>query len=309
MSAPLYQLRGLAHRYGDLPALDIPELDIAAGAVIGLCGPNGSGKSTLLRILAFLEAPSQGSVLFDGQPRTPHTPGARQGITMLLQETYLLKRGVAANLAYGLRLRGRNQARPELMAKALGWVGLDPAVFARRRWYELSGGEAKRVALAARLVLRPRVLLLDEPTAGVDARSAELLRLAALAARQQWGCTLVVASHDLDWLGRTADQVWRLAYGRLQASPQGQAPAPAGAPREVPLQTLHLRQPTRFQPGQRAVAGRVLGLALDQEAGLGRVEVRADGQILVLRPPLADLRRLNLQPGQEVWLALEDHPA
>ncbi|MBI5522061.1 MAG: ATP-binding cassette domain-containing protein [Desulfarculus sp.] len=305
MSAPLYNLRGLLHRYGDLPALDIPHLDIAAGAVIGLCGPNGSGKSTLLRILAFLEEPSQGEVLFDGQPRAPHTPGARQGITMLLQDTYLLKRGVAANLAYGLKLRGREQARPKALEEALAWVGLEPKTFARRRWYELSGGEAKRVALAARLLLRPRVLLLDEPTAGVDAKSAELLRLAALAARDQWGSTLVVASHDLEWLGRTVDQVWRLAYGRLQTAP----PVPAGAPREIPIQALHLRLPADLKHGQRTVAGRVLALALDQEAGQGRVEVRAGEQTLSARLPLEALRRLNLQPGQDIWLALEDGPA
>jgi tungstate transport system ATP-binding protein len=305
MSAPLYQVRGLAHFYDSRQVLDIPQLDIPQGAVIGLAGPNGGGKSTLLRILAFLEEPSQGQLLLDGAPRTLGTAHARQDITLLLQEPYLLRRSVAANIAYGPRLRGAGRVRRAELDQALAWVGLEPAEFSRRRWYQLSGGEAKRVALAARLVLKPRVLLLDEPTAGVDAASALLLSQAALRARQEWGATLVVASHDLAWLERTADQVWGLAYGRLAAAPAA-PPMPA---REVSPQALTMRQPRGLAPGQRAVPCQVSGLALEPAGGQGRVELWAGTQTFFLRLPLEALGRLNLHPGQEAWLLLEDEPS
>ncbi|CAO0819921.1 ATP-binding cassette domain-containing protein [Desulfarculales bacterium] len=297
MSASLYQVRGLAHHYGDLSALDIPQLDLPRGAVIGLAGPNGSGKSTLLRILAFLEAPSQGSVLFEGTPRTPNTPGARQGITLLLQEPYLLRRSVRANLAYGLQLRGQGAMQTADLEEALQWVGLEPAVFRRRRWFALSGGEVKRVALAARLVLRPQVLLLDEPIAGVDAKSAELLRLAALRAREQWGATLVVASHDLVWLRRTVDRVWGLEDGRLTDGP------PA---REIALQNFRLLKPRNLGPGQSAVLCRVSGLLWEPDGGQGRVQLLADGNAYGLRLPLEELASLDLQLGQEAWLVFDE---
>jgi tungstate transport system ATP-binding protein len=94
-------------------------------------------------------------------------------------------------------------------------VGLAPESFARRRWSALSGGEAQRVALAARLLLKPEVLLLDEPTANVDTDSARLIRKASLKARDEWGTTLVVATHDWQWLFETCDSVLHLLHGRL----------------------------------------------------------------------------------------------
>jgi tungstate transport system ATP-binding protein len=94
-------------------------------------------------------------------------------------------------------------------------VGLAPGRFARRSWRELSGGEAQRVALAARLALKPRVLLLDEPTNNLDQESATRIKDAALAARDAWGATLVVVSHDLSWLTTVADRMVVLADGRI----------------------------------------------------------------------------------------------
>jgi tungstate transport system ATP-binding protein len=99
--------------------------------------------------------------------------------------------------------------------RALEKVGLDPTRFSQRSWRELSGGEAQRVALAARLVLKPKVLLLDEPTANVDRESSELILRAVLDARNQWGTTLIIISHQLTWLRQIADHILALDYGRL----------------------------------------------------------------------------------------------
>ena len=108
------------------------------------------------------------------------------------------------------------------MDAALAQVGLDPARFAARSWRQLSGGEVKRVALAARLALRPRVLLLDEPTANLDRESAELVRKAVLAAREEQGTSLVISGHDQQWLRAISDDILWLREGRLAAPVAGE---------------------------------------------------------------------------------------
>ena len=214
MKERLYHLKNLTQVYGDRTVLDVDRLDIEIQTITGLIGPNGSGKSTLMRILAFLETPATGRVAFQGRPFSKVPLDLRRQVTMLSQEPYLLKRSVQANVSYGLKLRGiPDTVHP--VNRALLKVGLDPARFSHRSWRELSGGEAQRVALAARLVLKPKVLLLDEPTASVDRESSELIRHAALDARNRWGTTLIIISHQLTWLRQIADRILSMDYGRL----------------------------------------------------------------------------------------------
>ncbi|SFM62820.1 ATP-binding cassette domain-containing protein [Thermodesulforhabdus norvegica] len=216
MEKPIYRLEGIRHRYGNRTVLRIDVLEIHKGEIIGLVGPNGSGKSTLLRLLAFIENPSAGRLLYFSEGRKPHFE-----VTLLTQEPYLLKRDVFGNVGYGLRVRGERANLQRRVEEALEWVGLDPAAFIRRKWYELSGGEAQRVALAARLVLRPRVLLLDEPTANVDAESARRIQEAAIKAQERWGTTIVVSSHDWWWLLNLCDRVVHLFEGQALGSGVG----------------------------------------------------------------------------------------
>jgi len=214
MSAPLYQLTHIHQAYGGRRVLDVDHLEIEARTITGIIGPNGSGKSTLMRILAFVEAPAGGHIAFHGLPMGRVGLDARREVTLLSQEPYLLKRSVQANVSYGLRIRGGSHTGSSVH-QAMEQVGLDPLQFAHRSWRELSSGEAQRVALAARLVLQPRVLLLDEPTASVDRESSELIQRAALNARNRWGTTLIVISHQLDWLRRVSDRILTMDYGRL----------------------------------------------------------------------------------------------
>jgi len=214
MGESLYQLENLSQVYGDRTVLEVDRLNIDVKTITGLIGPNGSGKSTLMRILAFLEEPAGGRGLFQGKPFSKVPLDLRRQVTMLSQEPYLLKRSVQANVAYGLKLRGAAHIQ-DPVAGALEKVGLDPARFSHRSWRELSGGEAQRVALAARLVLKPKVLLLDEPTASVDRESSELILRAALDARDRWGTTLIIISHQLTWLRQIADRILSMDYGRL----------------------------------------------------------------------------------------------
>ena len=212
---PIYEIRSLKHSYAGKTVLAIEHLTVQPASILGLIGPNGSGKSTLLRLLGLIENPTEGKILFNGRLAEPFSDDARYLITMLPQEPFLMKRNVFNNVSYGLKLRGNGRDIVDKANQALYQVGLDSKDFARRPWYALSGGETQRVALAARLALKPKVLLLDEPTASVDAASAHLIQRASLRARQELGTTLIIASHDWQWLYDICDEVLHLFRGKI----------------------------------------------------------------------------------------------
>lgn len=215
MEPPIYEIDALNHSYAGKTVLSIEHLTIQPASIVGLIGPNGSGKSTLLQLLGLIQKPTHGTIRFAGLPVEPFSEDARFQISMLPQEPFLMKRSVFNNVAYGLKLRGNGTNISEQVHAALSLVGLAGEEFARRPWYALSGGEAQRVALAARLALKPKILLLDEPTASVDAASAHRIKEASLRAREELGTTLVVASHDWQWLYEICDEILHLFKGRI----------------------------------------------------------------------------------------------
>jgi tungstate transport system ATP-binding protein len=212
---PIFEIRSLEHSYGAKTVVAIEQLTVQPGSIVGVIGPNGSGKSSLLRLLGLIERPARGNIFFNGRPVEPFSTETRFLITLLPQEPFLMKRSVLSNVSYGLKLRGDGGDIAGKVSEALALVGLPSRDFAGRPWYALSGGEAQRVALAARLALKPKVLLLDEPTASVDAASALLIKEAALGARRQWGATLIVASHDWQWLYEICDEIWHIFKGKI----------------------------------------------------------------------------------------------
>lgn len=212
---PLYRLQNLIYRYDHRFRLHIPDYSITKGAAIGFVGPNGGGKSTLLKLLAFIEPPHEGTIYYNGTKADNNNTELQKNVTILLQEPYLLKRSVFENVAYGLKVRNKKNNIKDRVHYALGLVGLPPEDFARRRWHELSGGEAQRVALAARLILRPEVLILDEPTASVDQKSAVLIKEAITMLRKKLDTTLIIASHDLVWLNSVADKIEKVYDGQI----------------------------------------------------------------------------------------------
>ena len=211
----IYRIRDVEHFYGDRQVLAIDDVSMLSATITGLIGPNGSGKSTLLKLLSFLEKPTYGTILFQGKQTTLFSETVRSRITLLTQEPYLMRRSVFDNVAYGLKIRRDTRDLRGRVGEALNLVGLEPENFIARKWTALSGGEAQRVALAARLILKPEVLLLDEPTASVDVHSARLIKNASLRARDEWGATLLVATHDWQWLYETCDTVLHMLHGRL----------------------------------------------------------------------------------------------
>ena len=216
MVDPIFSLRGVRKSFGGRLALAVDELDLAAGTVTAVEGPNGAGKTTLLHILALLSPPDQGRLIYRGRP-LPRAAGEltalRREITLVAQQAYLFESSVAANVAYGLRLRGMDRrARRERVAEALERVGLSG--FGPRKARKLSGGEMQRVALARALVLRPRVLLLDEPFANLDPESSEVFGRVVQGLPAQ-GCTVVLVSHARGQARRLASRVVALEGGRV----------------------------------------------------------------------------------------------
>jgi thiamine transport system ATP-binding protein len=186
--------------------LDDVELSIAASEVVGLLGPSGSGKSTLLRVIAGLLAPDRGAVRIDGVDVTG-MPTHRRGVGMVFQDEQLFEHvDVAGNVGFGLRMRGDDAAaRRQRVAELLQLVGL--AGFEHRNVRQLSGGEAKRVALARSLAPSPRVLLLDEPLTGLDRQLHDrLVDDLARILRTERTTTLLV-THDADEATAIADRV------------------------------------------------------------------------------------------------------
>ncbi len=215
MNAPIYEIKHLHTDYGQKPVLDIHALEVYEGEILGLVGSNGSGKSTFLRHLAFLEKANSGTLLYKGLNQEHLNLHVKREIGILLPEPYLLKRSVKENLLFGLQVRNDTHNVEKRLDEALELVGLIPKKFLHRAWHELSSGETQRIALASRLILKPKTLLLDEPTNSLDINGIPQFTEAILHANREWGTTIVIASHDLVWLSSIATRKIGLHFGRL----------------------------------------------------------------------------------------------
>ena len=216
MSDVMYALNDIEKSYGARTVLRIPSLTIEEGEILALVGPSGAGKSTLLRLLAFLENPSCGTIQLGlGEHRISHTEvttAERRQIAMVFQRPVLLSRNVRANIAYGLRLRGERDGRERIDA-IMERVSLGGLANAHPR--TLSGGEMQRVALARALVLEPRILLLDEPTANLDPYNVRLIEELLRDQHARYHTTMVVVTHNVFQARRLATRVALLLDGQL----------------------------------------------------------------------------------------------
>ncbi|GAA1278297.1 ABC transporter ATP-binding protein [Pseudonocardia aurantiaca] len=194
--------------------LHVPALDVAAGSALAVLGPNGAGKSTLLRALAHLGGLRRtGDVLLDGRPASSRE--LRPAVAAVLQRPILRRGTVAANAASGLRLRGVGRA--EAGRRAEPWLAaLGVAHLARRDARTLSGGEAQRVALARALAVEPRVLLLDEPFAGLDATTRVDLLADLRAVLDGLDAATLLVTHDRHEARALAGETALLVAGRIR---------------------------------------------------------------------------------------------
>ena len=204
-------------------ALHNIDLEIRGGERVGIAGPSGSGKSTLAQLLAGLLEPTSGVVWLDGTAAHARTAAARAqrghtGLALQQPEDQIFEQSVFREVAFGPRnMRLDAPAIAGRVRWALEMVGLDPVAIEDRVPFTLSGGEMRRVALAGILAMRPDVLILDEPTAGLDPRGRRELLDRVGDWQAETGMTLIVVSHDLEELGRIADRVVLLARGVVVA--------------------------------------------------------------------------------------------
>ncbi len=221
------EVRSLTKTFGDFTALREVNLDVPAGELVALLGPSGSGKTTLLRIIAGLEPPDRGSILFHGEDATVRPVQQRQ-VGFVFQHYALFRHmSVFENVAFGLRVRPK-KVRPSddeiretvmglLKLVQLDWLG-------DRRPSELSGGQRQRIALARALAVRPKVLLLDEPFGALDAKVRKELRRWLRRLHDEMHITSVFVTHDQEEALEVADQVVVMNEGRIEQ---------VGTPQEV----------------------------------------------------------------------------
>jgi len=211
----MLELRAVRHRYEGRVVLDLEQFTLPRTGSVAVVGHNGAGKSTLLHLLALLEAPTEGRIIFDGTPVPRRAPASlRRRVTLVEQRPILFRGTVRENLEYGLRLRDVGRAAVNgIIGDVVDRLGLAPLLDRRR--HELSDGEVQRVAVARALVLRTDVLLLDEPASSADRAAAGALYRALALERAARPLAVCIASHQLEDAYRWADDIRSLADGRL----------------------------------------------------------------------------------------------
>jgi len=274
------EVRHLNKRFGATVACDNLNLDIPAGELVALLGPSGCGKTTLLRIIAGLEVPDSGSVLFHGEDATD-TDVRQRNVGFVFQHYALFGHmSIFENVAFGLRVRPKAtrpsdaQIRSKVM-QLLKLVQLD--WLADRYPHQLSGGQRQRIALARALAVEPKVLLLDEPFGALDAKVRKELRRWLRRLHDEVHVTSVFVTHDQDEAMEVADRVVVLNQGHIEQ---------VGTPDEV-----YDRPATPF----------VLQFLGDVNLFHGRIEHQADagGQdVSYVRPHELEI---VAEPGVDTW--------
>jgi tungstate transport system ATP-binding protein len=214
-----YSLEGVSFTHGTAVVLRIDALEIEAGRITALVGPNGSGKTTLLSLLAFLEAPVGGRLLFMGAETPPQSHARlRRRVGFVHQKPYLFHASVRKNLEFGLRWHGvATGERRRRVEHAIREFDLLP--LADRSAARLSGGEAQKLALARALVLDPQVVLLDEAFSQLDAQARSALEERLRRLRDECGKTVVFSTHDDRLARQFADRTCHLFEGRIRLAP------------------------------------------------------------------------------------------
>ncbi|MCZ7545363.1 MAG: ABC transporter ATP-binding protein [Anaerolineae bacterium] len=208
-------LENLTRRFGDVTAVDNLNLEIDSGELVAFLGPSGCGKTTTLRMIAGLLEPTSGDVKFDGASILD-TPVEKRGAVMVFQQHLLFANmNVEKNVGFGLRMRGVDRAAiRKRVAEMLDLVRLSG--FEDRRPEELSGGQQQRVALARALVVEPRVLLLDEPLANLDANLRLEMRDLIRNIQRRMQITTIFVTHDQEEAVMLADRVALMFDGVIQ---------------------------------------------------------------------------------------------
>lgn len=225
---PVMSIRGLSHIYSpktpfECSAINNIDLDIYAGETLGVIGHTGSGKSTLISHLNGLIKPSGGKVLYRGEDifkskEFTHKIRFKVGLVLQYPEYQLFEETVYKDIAFGPRNIGLSQAEiDERVFEAARFVGIDESNLSLSP-FELSGGQKRRVAIAGVIAMRPRVLILDEPTAGLDPVAREDLLSHIRTYRDEMDAAIVIVSHSMEDIASVADRLIVMNGGSIMLS-------------------------------------------------------------------------------------------
>lgn len=262
-------IRNVNKFFGSFQAIDDVSMSIAKGEFFSLLGASGCGKTTLLRMLAGFESTSSGEIFIDGQAMSDVPPHHRP-VNMVFQSYAIFPHlNVADNIAYGLRKHKLDKARRQRMVDEMLDLIKLPG-FGNRKANELSGGQRQRIALARALILRPKVLLLDEPLGALDKQLREQMQLELRTLQRQVGITFVFVTHDQEEALTMSDRIAVMQGGRvLQVdTPTGLYEAPNSRAVASFIGNMN------FFSGKVRRNGAAMG-AVEAE-GLGMVEVPLD---------------------------------
>ena len=210
----MISVRDVSKAFGRFVAVEDVSVDIRAGEFFSILGASGSGKTTLLRMIAGFEGVSSGTILIDGQEMQEYPPHLRP-VNMVFQNYAIFPHlNVRDNIAYGLHKLGTPKAdQSRLVDEMLEMIALPG--YGDRRANQLSGGQMQRVALARALILKPKVLLLDEPLGALDRQLREQMQLELRSLQRQLGITFVLVTHDQEEALTLSDRVAVMANGRV----------------------------------------------------------------------------------------------
>ncbi len=270
---PIIEIKGLSHIYSpntpfEQRALDGIDLTIYRGEYLGIIGRTGSGKSTLIQHLNGLMRPTAGQVLFEGQDiwsskALTHSIRFQVGLVFQYPEYQLFEETVYKDIAFGPRNMKLDEAEIDRrVRRAAAFAGLGDEIL-QRSPFELSGGQKRRVAIAGVIAMEPKVLILDEPTAGLDPAGAASILANIEAYRKANGATVIIVSHSMEDVARLTDRLVVVSHGKLPY---------VGTPREVFAHGAELESLGLSVPTMARVFARVRALGGDVDPAVYTVE-------------------------------------
>ena len=214
MEDAFIRIENVTKRFGGVTAVDCADIAVGRGEFFSLLGPSGCGKTTLLRMIAGFDFPSEGAILVDGNDITDLPPHKRPSNMVFQSYAIFPHLNVFDNIAYGLRkARLGKRELTRRVDEALAMIKLEG--FGRRRGDQLSGGQRQRVALARALIMRPKVLLLDEPLGALDKRLRESMQIELRQLQKTVGITFVFVTHDQEEALSMSDRIAVMSAGKV----------------------------------------------------------------------------------------------
>lgn len=326
----LYKIKNMIKSYDGRTVLDIEDISIEKGRVIGLLGPNGSGKTTLMEILAFLLEPTSGELLYEDK-RVNFSGGRlislRRKVVLVQQQPILFTTTVFNNVELPLKIRKIDkQKRPGIVEEFLCLVGMEG--FRDAKAYKLSGGETQRVAIAQALACSPEVILLDEPTGSVDVENRIIIERVIRDINREKGISVIFTTHDMHQASRLADEIVFLFDGKVAESIyeniySGRIKTGEGGQKYCVLQgglkfivktersgfvrvsinpgaIIISRDKDYNIPNGNIFQGRMIQLTYEKSRVRALVDIGIPLSVLIPREVSVDL---HLVPGEEVWLS------